>query len=141
MTCQNVIGPSRFREKEEGGDFAPRGAGVNKPNRPKVSCGKRIQRFWAKQTQSSYLPCSLSVTAQIGPFFRKYECERSIKDSVLRILGVLRPRPWACFLRPASWPPPDLRRETQAIERDLRLRDGPRHLGLSTDSNFVSQST
>ncbi len=55
----------------------------SKPKYVKSGCSNEIQRFWREQTQASYLPCNLSVTAETGPFFRKYECARPIKDSVL----------------------------------------------------------
>jgi len=55
----------------------------NKPNGPKISCNKQIQEFRTKQTQATYLACNLSVTAEIGPFFGEFKCERPIKDSRL----------------------------------------------------------
>jgi len=47
-----------------------------------MRCSNQIRGFWSKQTQSSYFACNLSVTAEIGPPFRKFKCERSIKNWV-----------------------------------------------------------
>src|SRR5215831_14204402 len=55
----------------------------NKPKRLNVSCSNQIEGFRAKQTQRSYLSLNLSVRAEIVAFFRKFQCERSIKDSAL----------------------------------------------------------
>jgi hypothetical protein len=63
------------------GGFRAEGSRRNKPNGPKIRCSNQIQEFRPKQTQPSYLPCSLPVTAEMGPLFSKFECERSIKDS------------------------------------------------------------
>jgi len=74
-----------FGEQERKG-LRAEGCWENKPKRPKIRCSQQIQGFRPKQTQSSYLSCHLSATGEIGPFFSKFECERSIKDSVLKIL-------------------------------------------------------
>ena len=74
--------PSRIREKGFGRRFRAEGCWANKPNEVNPSCNNKIQGFWPKRTQVGYLPWNLSVTAKFGPFFDKYECERSIKDSV-----------------------------------------------------------
>jgi len=64
----------------EGGHRRVRTEGCwrNKPKRSKISWSKQIQEFRAKQTQASYLPSNLSVTAEIGQLFRKFECGRSL---------------------------------------------------------------
>jgi len=92
-----------------GSRFRAEGRWPNKPKRPKLSCSKQIQEFRRKQTQASYLPCSLSVTAKIGPLFGKFKCGRSIKDSVLKH-NRRRPKNRVCATRcqkqkPVARPP------------------------------------
>jgi len=76
---------SRLRIWEKGKQqISPgRGCRPNKPKRLNVSCSNQIEGFRAEQTQCSYLSLNLSVTAEIVAFFRKFKCERSIKDSAL----------------------------------------------------------
>ena len=101
----NVFGEWRGRR------FRGEGCRRNKPKRPNIRCSNQIRGFWPRQTQASYLPCNLSVRAEIGPLFSKFVCERPIKDSVLISAG--------CFPHPFDngW------RESQAGP----LTDGWRH--------------
>jgi len=90
-----VVDPSRIWEKV-GRRFRGAGDGWrSEPKRFNLRWSNQIQGFWPKRTQGSYLTRSLSVTAEIGPFFSKFNCEPSppIKDSVLRILSMLPPIP------------------------------------------------
>ena len=54
----------------------------NKPKRLNIWPVNQIGGFRPKQTQASYLPWNLSVTAKMGPLFSKFKCGtvRSIKD-------------------------------------------------------------
>jgi len=85
MTCQYVIGRSRIWQKGTKG-ISDRGCWPNKPNGANIRCTNQIQGFRAKQTQCSYVNCNQSVTAKSGRLFGKFECERSIKDSVSKTL-------------------------------------------------------
>ena len=86
--------PSRILEEWGDRRFCLEGWGQSEPKRLNPGCSNQIQGFWPKRTQGSYLPWNLSVTAKIGPFFRRFECGivRPIKDSMLGILRYcLRP--------------------------------------------------
>jgi len=92
MTCQYVIGLSRIWQKGTKG-ISDRGCWPNKPNGANIRCTNQIQGFRAKQTQCSYVNYNQSVTAKIGRLFRKFECERSIKDSVSKDPSMLHAIP------------------------------------------------
>jgi len=87
--------PLRILEKVESKRFRLEGRGQSEPKRLNPRCSNKIQGFWPKRTQASYLAWNLSVTAEIGPFFTRFECGivRPIKDSVLGILRDATSRP------------------------------------------------
>jgi len=66
--------PSRILEEGGGRRFRLEGRRRSEPKRLNPGCSNQIQGFWPKRTQASYLPWNLSVKAEIGPFFSKFEC-------------------------------------------------------------------
>jgi len=71
-----------FWRKGEGRRFRLKGRRRSEPKRLNPRCSNQVQGFWPKRTQGSYLPWNLSVTAEIGPFFRRFKWESSVRSRI-----------------------------------------------------------
>jgi len=74
--------PSRILEEGGGTRFPLEGCQRSEPKRLNPGCRNQIRGFWPKRTQGSYLPWNLSVTAKIGPFFRRFKWESCARSRI-----------------------------------------------------------
>jgi len=80
-----------FWRRGVGRRFRLKGRRRSEPKRLNPRCSNQIQGFRPERTQASYLPWNLSVTAEIGPFFSKFECESSVRSRIRSLESLMLP--------------------------------------------------